>query len=128
MQALDRCHCFRLQQNPVRHALHPEYSCFLSYQFRHHLFFKTTIMRIHYVERHLDRVESEPEIRRYFQHMQMDLWVLVPRETYIAEFSRFPGLHERGIGSFVIKDSVRVFVSEHLVMLNEIDHVDLEAA
>src|ERR1022692_2278218 len=59
--------------------------------------------------------------------MQMDPWVLVPRKTDIAEFSSFPGLHERGIGSFVIKDPVRVFVSDHFVVLDEIDHVDLEA-
>jgi hypothetical protein len=57
----------------------------------------------------------------------MDPRVLVPRETDIAEFSRFPGLHERGIGPFVIKDPVGVLVSEHLVVLDEIDHVDLEA-
>jgi hypothetical protein len=59
--------------------------------------------------------------------MQMDPWVLVSRETDISEFARFPGLHECGIGPFVIKDSVRVFVPEHFVVLDEIDHVDLEA-
>src|SRR5664280_3735078 len=120
MQALDRCHCFRLQQNPVRHAFHPEDPYLLPYQFRQHLFFKTPKMRVHYVERHLDRIEGETVIRRHLQHIQMDPWVLVPRETNIAEFSRFPSLDERGIGPFVIKDPVRVFVPEHLVVLDEI--------
>src|ERR1035438_2554147 len=69
-------------------------------------------MRVHYVERHLDRIESEAVVRRHLQHIQMDPWVLVPRETDIAEFSRFPSLHEGGIGPFVIKDPVRVFVPE----------------
>jgi len=62
------------------------------------------------------------------QHVQMDPRVLVPRETDIAQFSSFSGLHERGIRPFVIKDPMRVFVTEHLVVLDEIDHVDLEAA
>jgi hypothetical protein len=59
--------------------------------------------------------------------MQMDTWVFVPRETDIAKFSRLPGIHERGIGPFVIKDPMRVFVPKNLVVLDEIDHVDLEA-
>src|SRR5450759_979958 len=84
-------------------------------------------MRDHYAERHLERIEGDTVIRRNLQHIQMDSWVLVPRETNIAEFSRLPSLHERGIGPFVIKDPVRVFVPEHLVVLDEIDHVDLEA-
>jgi hypothetical protein len=79
------------------------------------------------VERHLDCIQSETVIRRHLQHTQMDLWVLVPRKTDIAEFYSFPGLHERGIRSFVIKDPVRVSVSDHLVVLDEINHVDLEA-
>ena len=44
--------------------------------------------------------------------MQMDLWILVPRETDIAEFSRFPGFHERGIGPFVIKDPCLLYTSD----------------
>jgi hypothetical protein len=59
--------------------------------------------------------------------MQMDTWVLVSRETDIADFPRFPSLHERGIGSFFIKDPVRVFIPEYLVVLDEIDHFYLEA-
>ena len=59
--------------------------------------------------------------------MQMDTWVLVPSKTDIAEFSRVSGLQQCGIGPFVSKDPVRVFVAEHLVVLDEIDNVDLEA-
>ena len=51
----------------------------------------------------------------------------MPRETDVAKFSRLPGIHERGIGPFVIKDTMRVFVPKNLVVLDEIDHVDLEA-
>ena len=39
-----------------------------------------------------------------------------------------PDLHERGIGRFVIKDPVRVFLPEQLVVLDEVDHINLEAA
>ena len=85
-------------------------------------------MGVHDVERHLDRIESETVIRRHLQHMQMNPGVLVPRETDITEFSRFAGLHERGIVPFVIKNPVRVFVTDHFVVLDEIDPVGLEAA
>src|ERR1035437_2818899 len=99
MQAFDRCHGVRLQQNPVRHALHPEDSCLLPDQFRQHLFFKAPIVRVHDVERHLYGIERETAIRRHVQHMQMDPWVLVPRETDIAELSRFPARTSAALAS-----------------------------
>src|SRR5664280_1408911 len=76
--------------------------------------------------RRLERLELAAR-RRHVQHMQMDPRVLVPRKTDVAEFARLPGLHERGVGPFVIEDPVRVFVPEHLVVLDEVDHLDPEA-
>lgn len=45
---------------------------------------------------------------RFFQHVEMDVRIFMPRETDIANLSRLPGLKESFYGAFRAKDPVRI--------------------
>ena len=86
-------------------------------------------MRIHHVERHLDRVELESVFLRDLEHVEVDARVLVPGEADVAELPRLPPLDQRRVRSFLlVEDPMGILVADDLVMLHEVDAVGLEPA
>ena len=64
--------------------------------------------------------------RSHFQHVQVNAWILVTGKSDVANFPGRPRFNQGGIGAFLVKDPVGIFVSENLVMLYEIDTIDSE--
>src|ERR1035441_4892398 len=85
-------------------------------------------MRIHYVQRHLHRIESELMTVRGRQHLQMHSGTLVARKADIADFSRLFSLKHRFHGAAGREDAVRIVHTDDLVELQEIDMAGLQAA
>jgi hypothetical protein len=49
---------------------------------------ETTKVRIHEVERQLAGIKSEVMLRRYLQHPEMHIWILVPSEADVTNLAR----------------------------------------
>jgi hypothetical protein len=64
---------------------------------------------------------------RDFEHVQVNVGILVPREADVAQFSRLSCLDQRGVRALsFIEDSVGILEADHLVVLHEVDAVGLE--
>jgi hypothetical protein len=59
--------------------------------------------------------------------MQMNIGVFVTGEANVSELTSFPRLNESGIRPFFVENSIRIFVPEDFVVLNEIDVIYLQA-
>ena len=81
-------------------------------------------MRVHDVERHLRGVEPEAVFPRHFQHVQMDVRILVAGKSDVADFAGLARFEHGGVRAFLIEDAVRILKAEDLVMLHEIDVVE----
>ena len=64
----------------------------------------------------------------HFQHVQVDAGILMAGEADIAKLPRLPRFDERAVGTLLVENAMRVFVSNDLVMLNQIDAVRAEPA
>src|SRR5262249_22632822 len=62
------------------------------------------------------------------ERVQEDVRVFVPSETDVAELAGLASLDERPMRAVFVEDAMRVFVSQHFMVLDEIDAVGLEAA
>src|SRR4030095_460261 len=83
LQALYGSYGFRLKQNSVSHTLHSKYCNFVPYQFGQNLFFKTPVMSIHDIERHLHSVKSEAVARGELKHVEMNARIFVTGESNV---------------------------------------------
>src|SRR5207237_2556495 len=83
-------------------------------------------MGIHHIERHLNRVELESVAVRNFEHVKMHARIFVPGKPDVSNLARIACLYQSGVCSFIIKDAMRIFVTEDLMMLDEIDRVHLQ--
>jgi hypothetical protein len=59
--------------------------------------------------------------------MQMNLGVFVPSETNVSELASFTRLNQGGIRPFFVEHSMRVFVPDDFVVLDEINAINLQA-
>ena len=83
-------------------------------------------MSVHHVQRHLGRIELIFVLACHFEHVEMNVRVFMSRKPDEAQFAGLASLDERRVRSFLIKDSVRVFIAQDFVMLNEVDVVGLQ--
>ena len=77
-------------------------------------------MRIHDVQRHLSAIKLEAVLSRHFEHMQVYMRVFVSGEAYVAKLPGVARFQKRGVGSRFVEDSMRVFIANYLVMLDEV--------
>jgi len=59
--------------------------------------------------------------------VQVDARILVPGEADVAQLARCARLDQRGVRAFAIEHAVRIFEADHLVVLDQIDAVGLQA-
>src|SRR5258706_4228560 len=85
-------------------------------------------MSVHDVERHLDGSELEAVFLRYFQHVQVDLRVFVSGEAYVADFASLLRFDQRCVGALPIENPMRIFESDNLMVLDQINAVGLQPA
>src|SRR5947208_8188789 len=127
MQALDRADGLAGRDLAIPEGLHPEDSDPLLHEDRQDLLLEALEVRVHHVQRHLDRVEPEPVLRGRLEHPEVNRGVLVSRETDIADPPRIPRL-EGGLDRPALsEDPVRILPPNDLVELQEIDDVYLES-
>jgi hypothetical protein len=127
VKALDRRHGVRLENDSVPHAFHAEHTDVLLHELGENQFFKAAVVGVHDVERHLHCVELEPALLCHFEHVEVDVRVLVSGEADVTELARFARLDERPVGAVVIENAVRILVAENLVVLDQVNAVGLEA-
>ena len=84
-------------------------------------------MRIEQIQWHLHRIEDESVLIGDFEHVKVNVRILVPREADVTNLARCSGSYKSGVGSVGIENAVRIFVSENFVMLNQIDVIDTES-
>ncbi len=77
----------RLEENAICHTLHSQHANLLLDQLGQNQFRETSIVRIHYVERHLHGVEFETQLCRDFQHVKVNVGILVPGKAEVADLS-----------------------------------------
>src|SRR5581483_1894814 len=97
-------------------------------QFRHDEFFEAAEVGVHHVQRHLGGSKSEPVLAGCCEHVKMDMRVLVSGEADEPEFAGLLGLDERGVGAVLGEGTIRIFVADYFVMLDEVDVVGLQTA
>jgi hypothetical protein len=59
--------------------------------------------------------------------MQMNLGGFVPSEANVSKLASFTRFNQSGIRSFFVEHSMRVFVPDDFVVLDEIDAINLQA-
>src|SRR5208337_2098960 len=80
---------------------------------------------IHSVQRHLYGVEGKPVLEGRIQHLQMNVRVLMPCESDIAELAglfRLQSRFERAVGA---ENAVGVTRANDFMKLDEVDHIRL---
>jgi len=88
------------------------------------MFARDCVVRIHYVERHLNCIERKGVFCR---GGQMNVRTLVAGEADRADLARLAGFKD-GLPRSFGKNAVRIGVANHFVKLEEIDPVSLKAA
>ena len=127
VEAIDGRDNFAFEDDVVSHRFHAEYAYAILDQFRQHQFREAAKMSVHDVERHLDGIEVEAMFGRDFQHVEMDMRILVSGESDVAGFASFAGVEHSFLGATLGEDTVGVFEADDLVMLDEIDVIGLQA-
>ena len=97
------------------------------HQNRQGLLFKTVVVGVHYIQWHLDTVESELVRERGLEHLVMDIRTLVPRKPDIAHLACFFRRYDRFHSPAGAKDSLRVIISDNLMKLEQVDMISLQA-
>src|SRR5208337_1113288 len=111
----------------VAKGFHRQYSDVVFYEDGQNLVFEAPEMRIHYVKRHLNRVEMKAVFGSRIEHAKVDKGIFVTGKTDIAYFACLLSLQHRLLGSSLCKDPVGILGTNHLVMLQKIDPVCLES-
>ena len=84
-------------------------------------------MRIEQIQRHLHCIEHESVLIGDFEHIKVNVRILMSREADVTNLARCPGSYKSGVGSIGIENAVRIFVSENFVMLNQVYVIDTES-
>src|SRR2546423_5827055 len=56
----------------------------------------------------------------------MDMRILVSGKSDIPDLARLPGIYQRAVCALLVENSMRIFIAEDLVMLDQIDPVGLQ--
>ncbi len=127
MQALDGRHDAGPENDAITQALHPQDTNALFDQFGDNQIREAAVVRVHDVDGHLHGRELETMFAGDFEHMQMDLGIFMSCEADVPEFAGLLGLDKGRLRSLFVKDAVRVVVADHLMMLDQVDAVGLQA-
>src|SRR5438552_1823912 len=111
----------------ISEGLHPKDSDPFLHQDRQDLLLEALEVRVHHVQRHLDRVEPEPVLRGRLEHPLMDRGILVSREPDVADPPCIPRLERCLDRPALSKNPVRILRPNDLVELQEIDYIRLES-
>src|ERR1039458_5873059 len=87
---------------------------------------ETPKMRIHYIQRHLHGVEAEFVSGSDLQHPEMNERILMAGKTDVTDLPCLPGVHHGFDRPAGCKDSVRVFQSDDLMQLHQINSIRLQ--
>ena len=127
VQTLDRRHRVRLQDDPVRHALHTQHTNGRPHELGKHELLEAAVVSVHDVERHLNCIEREAVLLRDGKGVQVNARILMSGESDVPELPSLSCLEERRVRATLIKDPVRVLEPDHLVVLDEVDAIGLQA-
>src|SRR5271156_4288408 len=94
---------------------------------RHDILGKRAEMRIHDINRHLNRVEMKAVMLGHGEHSEMYRWIFMSGKPDVTNLARLPCSDRSFKRSSGRKDAVRVFQPNHFVKLHEIDHIGLQA-
>src|SRR5271154_502553 len=87
VQALHRGHCLAFQDKVVAKRLHPQRANIALEQNRQHSLLKTVEVRVHYIQGHLNSIESEAVFGSRGQHLQMNVRTLMAGKSDVAGFA-----------------------------------------
>ena len=65
-------------------------------------------------------------LRRDFEHVQMDAWVLVAGEPQIANLAGLFRIHQGAVRTVFVEDAMRILIAKNLVVLHQVDVVGLQ--
>src|SRR5260370_24153125 len=128
MKTFDRRGCRACENYVIAHRLHTEYADVVLEQDRQNFPFKTIEVRVHYVERHLNRIEGEAVLRGSRQHFQMNVRTFVAGEADKADLAGLLCLNNGLQRAPFRKNAVRIVVANYFVALDEIHSGRLKAA
>jgi hypothetical protein len=127
VQALGGRGGLAIENNFVAHGLHAEHSDIVLNQHGEHFLFEALIVRIHYVERHLNSIECELVGEGRFQHFEVNVWTLVSSETDVANLSLLLCSQRRFHAASLAKDASGIALANHFMELQQVDVVGLQA-
>src|SRR5665213_1830202 len=81
-------------------------------------------MRVHRIERHLNRIEMETVFLRRLQHIQVNMRVLMAGKSDKANLARAFGIEKGFHGAMRREDAVGVVEADYFVVLEKIDMID----
>src|SRR5579859_611085 len=84
-------------------------------------------VRVHYIQRHLHRIKLEIVFRRYFQHVEMDMRILVSCKSNVTHLAGFLGFQHSFLRAIFGKDPVRIVKADNLVVLYQVKMISLQA-
>src|ERR1700679_2749266 len=110
----------------IAKGLHRQHTNSLLDRDRHDVFGKRAEMRVHDIDRHLYSVEMEAMLLSSRKHSEMHCRILVAGEPDVANLACFTGGDRSFKRSPGRKNAVRIFQANHLVKLDQIDHISLQ--
>ncbi len=114
------------QNDSIGHRFHAEHADLLSDQVGQDKSLETAVMCVHHVQGHLHRSELEAVFVGRLEHMKMDVRIFVSCEADKTDLPRLPRLHQRRVGSFLVKNTMGVFVPDNFMVLDQVDTVGLQ--
>src|SRR5213595_2341458 len=63
---------------------------------------------------------------RRLEHVQVDLWIFVPGEAYVTDLASLLRFDQRYVSAFPLEDAMRVFETDNLMVLDQINAVCLQ--
>src|SRR5205085_1203615 len=128
VQTLDWGCSLTAQYDAVAHRFHAEHSDPVLHQHRQNFLFKAVVMSVHDVERHLHGIEGELVSESCLQHLEMNVWTLVSGKADVTNLALFFRFECRLQASARAQNSCRISFANHLVELQQINMVGLQAA
>src|SRR5580765_6373133 len=118
MQTLGWSHHSTLKDDRVTHGFHAQHADLLLHQLWKDKMRKTAVVGIHYVERHLHRVKAEAMLGRHFQHVQVDVRVLVAGKSDVTRLPCLLRFEHCFMRTALGKDAVGVVETNDLMVLD----------
>ena len=119
MKALKRLHRVAFEDDALRgtECFHTEDAGPIGDEAGHDKLRERAEVRVHDVERHLDRVEVEAVLLRDIEHIEVDMRVFVAGEADKADFAGLLRFKDSFHGAALGKDTVGVVEAQDFMML-----------